>query len=226
MKNFPLRAFLLLCCSTPLVLAQISIPAGKPGNIAFSADLTVKTTRRGEYGATSQTDTGRYFRDRLGRTRQDTAAGSTIVDATTRTVITLNHSQKEAVVTIVPLPAPQANQSSDPTTLPRQEGGARAPVAGKAEDLGEATLGGQRAFGRRVISPNPFGTKVGSVTTEVWTVPEIGLTVLMKQTSPAGETEQRYDNIRLGEPDSNLFVIPNNYSVRNSIPATRGEGRR
>lgn len=55
--------------------------------------------------------------------------------------------------------------------------------------------------------------------TEVWTADEIGLPVLMTQTAPGAETTQKFENIQLGEPDPQLFVIPAGYNVQQATPA-------
>lgn len=175
--------------------------------VALTADVTVTTNSSNGFGAVSQTQRGKYYRSSAGQTRQDRAATSTIVDPQGRTIVTLNHNKSEALLTQLS-PAPPK-----PTSLPVPQ-----PVLPptSAEDLGTSVINGYSAHGRRITSPNPSGLKLGVVITEVWTSTELGLPLLMKQTSLAGETVQEFQNIQLGEPSADLFAVPPGYNVRQS----------
>ncbi len=59
--------------------------------------------------------------------------------------------------------------------------------SGFKEVRGQLVINGHIAIGRRFVRANPSGFKIGTVTTEVWTAPDIGLPILIKQKSPTGE---------------------------------------
>jgi hypothetical protein len=207
--------------------AQITMPAPPPGKIvALTADVTVITSLSSQLGATAQTQTGKYYRSSDGKTRQDTATVSTIFDPTARTVVSLNLARQQASISYLPLPAAPSGQSA-PASGQSPLVSSQNPPAGStsqnpqtlSEALGQATISGQAATGTRITRSNPLGLKVGVIVTEVWTADEIGLPVLMTQTAPGAETTQKFENIQLGEPDPQLFVIPAGYNVQQATPA-------
>src|SRR5262249_12038353 len=88
------------------------------------------------------------------------------------------------------------------------------------EYLGQRVISGHLATGTRITAPNTRGMPVGTVVTEVWTADDIGLPVLTIQKSPAGETIQKYENIHVGDPDTQVFTIPLGYTVSQRVPAS------
>ncbi len=97
----------------------------------------------------------------------------------------------------------------------------------KTESLGERTIEGVTAEGKRMTRTIPAG-QIGNerpleITSEVWTSPELQVTVLSKRNDPRfGETVYRLTNINREEPDPALFQVPGNFTVRN---AGKGRGR-
>jgi hypothetical protein len=192
--------------------AQVATtPPSAPTIPPFTADVVVITSINSPYGTTTQTQTGKYYRASDGTTRQDTAMNSSVANPRVHTLISLNHARKEAAVTYLPTSAPATGNSAKGSAPPP-----RPKIS--SEDLGEATISGHLATGKRITTPNPTGLKLGVITTEVWTAADLGVAVLMTQRSPTGTTTQRFENIVLGDPDPQLFTIPAGYNVRQQEP--------
>ncbi len=87
------------------------------------------------------------------------------------------------------------------------------------EDLGEQTLEGVVAHGTRLTHVIPAGQigneKPITVTTEVWTSPELGIDLLRVHKDPwSGEVTTKVTSITRGEPDASLFTPPPEYKVK------------
>jgi hypothetical protein len=87
------------------------------------------------------------------------------------------------------------------------------------ESLGTQTIEGVQAEGTRVTFTIPAG-KIGNErpivsVNERWYSPELQAVVLSKNTDPRmGETTYRLTNIVRSEPDSGLFQLPSDYTVK------------
>ena len=83
---------------------------------------------------------------------------------------------------------------------------------------------GQRAHGERhtwTIEAGKLGNeKPIVITREVWTSPELMLTLLSRDSDPrSGEVSYRLQNLRRGEPDAGLMKVPADYEQsRRSLP--------
>ncbi len=182
----------------------------------LGAELTVTVSSHTPGGSLQQTQTGKYWRDRDGRTRQDWSFGSVISDPQTRTVIRLNHVNREAI--IVRLPPVPSTQSSAPAgesdgVVPLTSPAPGGPTHSEG-DLGERIIEGFRALGtRRTIEGVP-PLQIGSATIEVWTAPDLRIPIYVKQGSSAGVSIQEFRNIELADPDPSLFSIPSGYIIK------------
>src|SRR3979490_1820604 len=100
------------------------------------------------------------------------------------------------------------------------------PEEPKTESLGTQTMEGVAVEGKRVTRTIPAGqignTQPIEITSEVWTSPDLQVTVMSKHTDPRfGETTYQLTGIQRAEPDHSLFEIPPGYTVKN-MPAPMG----
>ena len=87
-----------------------------------------------------------------------------------------------------------------------------------SEPLGTKVIDGIEVEGRRIkttYAVEALGDESPLVSTvEIWTSPELGLTVLSKSTDPrTGEFTSSVINISRDEPDSSLFEVPPEYEI-------------
>jgi hypothetical protein len=87
--------------------------------------------------------------------------------------------------------------------------------------LEHKTLEGVAVEGRKTTTTIPAG-KVGNeqpltITSEEWRSPELNVLVLTRHNDPrTGESSYRLTNIIRAEPDSSLFVVPPDYTVKDT----------
>jgi hypothetical protein len=97
--------------------------------------------------------------------------------------------------------------------------------AGVLSPLGSKDIEGVRANGERTTWTIEAG-KIGNekpiqITREVWTSPDLLLTVLTRDADPRrGETIYRLANLKRGEPDATLMKVPSDYEVRGADAAS------
>lgn len=90
-----------------------------------------------------------------------------------------------------------------------------------AEPLGRQSFDGVEAEGSRTVVTIPAG-QIGNdlpinVISEQWYSPDLQLLVMTKHSDPrTGETTYRLASINRAEPDSSLFEVPSDYTVRNA----------
>ena len=90
-----------------------------------------------------------------------------------------------------------------------------------AEPLGRQSFDGVEAEGSRTVVTIPAG-QIGNdlpinVISEQWYSPDLQLLVMTKHSDPrTGETTYRLASINRAEPDSSLFEVPADYTVRNA----------
>ncbi|HEY2432355.1 MAG TPA: hypothetical protein VGI12_06740 [Vicinamibacterales bacterium] len=95
---------------------------------------------------------------------------------------------------------------------------AYAPEPGPLE---HKTLEGVAVEGRKTMTTIPAG-KVGNeqpltITSEEWRSPELKVLVLTHYSDPrSGDSSYRLTNIVRAEPDPSLFIVPSDYTVRDS----------
>lgn len=193
--------------------AQIRIPNNSGRPVALTADMTVVTISRTATGSFSQTEGGKFWRASDGRTRQDNASASLINDPIMGVTINLNHQDRSAtLIQRTPLPPSKEPTGTGMPTAPPPET-IQTKSGQTIEQLGERKFGDVTATGTRVTIPHAGG-RLGSVTIESWTARELRLRLLYKETRIDGTTEQRYENVQLGEPSADVFQVPSGCSVR------------
>lgn len=121
----------------------------------------------------------------------------------------------------------QKARSAEPTARSGGAGGGggRASFGGRgyaiASDapLEHKTIEGVAVEGRKTTTVIPAG-QVGNeqpitITSEEWRSPDLNLLVLTKHSDPrSGESSYRLINIVRAEPDTSLFIVPADYTVR------------
>jgi hypothetical protein len=111
----------------------------------------------------------------------------------------------------MPPPPPPA-----PGTIRRDRSG---PGSLSHEDLGQQNIDGINATGTRMTHTIAAGA-IGNlqpikVVTEQWFAPDLQLLVMTKHSDPrTGDTTYRLQSIVRGEPDRSLFVLPADYTLR------------
>lgn len=198
--------------------AQPATPRAFPdivvGVPALSADLAVTTVLNAPGGNFTQSQTAKYWRSRDGKARQDSGFSTVITDLTSRTITHINHQAKQATVIHMPLKGGEQREA------PSISGGAPPiPLASSLPgdsiegNLGEKIISGYRAIGTQVVRQGAGPMQSGSVTTEVWTAPDLRLPIYVRQIYSAGETVQLYENIRVEEQPASMFEVPAGYTV-------------
>ena len=92
-------------------------------------------------------------------------------------------------------------------------------------------IDGINVDGRKTTTTIPAG-KVGNeqpltITSEEWRSPELNVLVLTRHSDPrTGESSYRLANIVRAEPDASLFVVPSDYTVRDTGIRRMVEARR
>lgn len=100
----------------------------------------------------------------------------------------------------------------------------------KTEKLEARNVEGVQAEGTRVTTTIPAGD-IGNeqpiqIVDERWYSPELQVVVMTRHSDPRfGETTYRLTNIQRGEPNSSLFQVPSDYTVKEG-PAMGGSGVR
>ena len=100
----------------------------------------------------------------------------------------------------------------------------------KTESLGKQMVEGVECEGSRTVTTIPAGTigneRAIETVFENWFSPELKMMILSKHSDPRfGETTYRVTNINRAEPDSGLFQVPSDYTVKEGPPfafATQG----
>lgn len=221
----PLSSLLLMAGPA---CAQFVIFTGDVGvrNKPIIADVTVTITAETPWGPYTQVQSGKYWRSREGQTRRDDAFGNAhIADLYSR--IEIDHEAKVAY---------EIHQilSSPVDTLPAvgfTSGGSLPPFyddpAGlnpqllqmprKLVKIGEREIDGRNVTGRRsegVAKGYPWGPNGDHWAYEVWTANDIKLAIKFQYTTRTMQVVQRFENIRLRDPDPEIFKIPQGFQVR------------
>jgi hypothetical protein len=119
-----------------------------------------------------------------------------------------------------PPPPPPPPPGGDVRPLPGP------PAAGRTESLGTRQIEGLTARGRRTVTTIPVG-QIGNdrpieITDEQWESPELKLLVLSRHHDPrTGDVEYRLTNVSRAEPAPDLFTVPADYTVVDSLSPRR-----
>jgi hypothetical protein len=88
-----------------------------------------------------------------------------------------------------------------------------------SEPLGTRTIGGFTAYGQRMTTHYPAGSKLGNdqpvdSVNELWNIPQLATTLLSKSSDPRfGDVTSTLDDIVSGEPDPSLLLPPSGYRI-------------
>lgn len=216
------------------VLAM-AVPAGAqfvlfPGDAGVRhkpivADVIVTTTAETPWGPYTQTQSGKYWRSRDGKTRRDDAFGNSHVedlysrvdiDHEAKIAYEINHFPEDVPSWDTPPPSvPPPPYYDDPAGLDPQL--LRMPR--KLVKIGEKEIDGRKVTGRRskgVARGYAWGSKGDHWTYEVWTANDLKLAIEFQYKTSTMQVVQRFENIQMVDPDPEIFEIPKGYQVRSA----------
>ncbi len=165
------------------------------------ADIELRTEADTPWGTLTQTLTGKYWRSRDGKSRQDDTFGNTLL-LTASTETWVDHAAKSAISDI----RPGAMFVNPADWIPGQN------------PLGKKKIGDRTANGWREDIPTPNG----NLRWEIWTDVRLGMPLEFRTNGPGAESIQRLNNIEERDPDPKLFEIPEGYPILNCAPSRRG----
>lgn len=176
-----------------LFLTSSSVAQG----VGFSAQLEQVTTATGGQRITRA---ARFFQSSDGRTREETELGATVIDVRARTVTVLSHERKHAIVFEMPAGSVEASKALRPygqmsTTVDQYEG--------------------------RAIRRVRYREERTDIDHEVWHDDVLRIAVVTIVSRYGSISERRLRNIAVGEPDANLFLVPDGYTVRRGTDPPR-----
>jgi len=140
--------------------------------------------------------------------------------------------ERMAAGTLMPVPAeaPRARGAVEQEHVRAVEAGGRGvaiarvgPGGGRGETgpLEHKTLEGVAVEGRKTTTVIPAG-QIGNeqpltITSEEWRSPELNVLVMTRHTDPrTGESTYRLQNVVRAEPDRSLFMVPADYTVKDT----------
>ena len=211
--------------------AQFVLFPGDTGvhNKPIVADVTVAVTSNTPWGPYTQTQTGKYWRSRDGKTRRDDAFGNSHVedlysridiDHEAKVAYEVNHFSENSLgwdgmaalfVTgglLPPFYDDPAGLDPELLRMPR-----------KLVKIGEKEIDGRKVTGRRstgVAKGYAWGPKGDHCTYEVWTANDLKLAIEFQYKTSTMQVLQRLENIQMVDPDPEIFEIPKGYQVRSS----------
>lgn len=193
-------------------------------NKPIIADVTVTVTSETPWGPYTQTQSGKYWRSRDGKTRRDDGFGHSYITGLNWWRAEIDHDAKMAYEFVHngPPDNPFAKGSSPPALNDDPAGlsaglleGAEAPR--KLVRIGEKQIEGRKVTGRRsegVAKGYPWGPNGDRWTYEVWTANDLKLAVEFQYKTRLMKVVQRFENIQERDPDPEVFRIPKGYRVR------------
>ena len=192
------------------------------------AEVTATLTAETPWGPFTQSETGKYWRSRDGKIRQDTAFGvSRVVDlgGYPRTNAQIDYELRRIAVWI------GERYRKTPSTEVTGRDFSMGNDGRNAKKTGEAVLDGFKVTIRKGELRRVDQSKAhpADLSYEIWTSEELKLVLLFKLKSESAELVQRYHNIRREEPDPSVFQLPSgfrtvtNYPRSTSSPCVRQE---
>jgi hypothetical protein len=189
----------------------------------YAAESEYQQERTAENGARLiSVSTFRYWRDFVGRTRQESSVGVQITDPVAGHHYLLDAEKQIAHrfpirVKMQTAADALANISpAGPTSTSKLADG----VVGVTESLGMQTIDGFRAYGSRTTLTYPPNTRMlhGDHSTtnvcEDWRSPQLSFPLRTKSSDPlSGESTSTLKTLKLVEPDPALFLIPEGYQI-------------
>jgi hypothetical protein len=203
------------------------VVAGAPYSASFS---TQSTQTLPDGNQITRTSTGTFARDSQGRTRRDLTLESIgpwaaegkpaphvafINDVVAGTQYILQPDQKTARKMVRSVRGPRGSENPRPSR----------PVDENvvSTSLGTQTINGVSAEGTRYTRTIPAGmignAKPIITMSERWYSSELQATVMSKRSDPrTGETVFQLTNVQRGEPDSSLFQVPPDFTIKQGPP--------
>ena len=201
---------------------------GKP----YSADVNTSLTETLADGNTiSRANTGHVARDSQGRTYfEQTISGGPWAQRGSTTITFLSDPVSGYTYVLnanTKIAMRRAFKSrTGEHAPPRPPDGLASPDAkDRVEtDLGQQTINGVNATGKSITRTIPAGTIGNSQPivekSEIWTAPDLQVVVLSKHSDPrSGQSTYTLNNIQRSEPNSALFQVPTDYTVRDAPPS-------
>lgn len=202
-------------------ITEISGP-GPESNKPVIADITMQIASTTPWGTFTQSLKGKFWRARNGDTRQDADFGTTlivivkpqgkyIVDRDKQTQVWMDHDAKLAAIDVFHL-SPLSPRTSPVFNV-------NAVLGGDARTLGAGTVAGHEVVGRRQTLKSGGTIEEGSVITDMWVDPRLGIPMQNRYRTPTNEIFQQLSNIEERDPDPSLFKIPDDYTIIRCKPA-------
>jgi len=174
----------LLCVARANAQGEFPPPLAAEYEVTFTLPNGEEFTRRGHIS-----------RSASGKMRQDAGLGAMITDLQSGTVTMLVGERNEAHVFTIP---------EELRTRPVLGPNSRVPPT--VEPFEETTIDG-----RRIAKTLIMGDQ--GETQEVWTATDLGVVTYARFQANGATTTQELRNLTEGEPDPQLFEIPNGYTV-------------
>jgi hypothetical protein len=196
---------------------RASLLGAPPPGKAVIADITATLTAQTPWGPFTHTETGKYWRSRDGKVRQDTEHGlSTVADLGSVNLRSNAYIDYDLRLIL-------AAQERPDLRFPRIRSRPTADTTGndfplvlqgatKPKKSGNDILDGFKVTIRKGNVEMGKGQPTGQ-TYEIWTSEELKIILLFKLKSGTAEFVQRYHNIRLEEPDPSVFELPPGFRI-------------
>jgi hypothetical protein len=204
-------------------------------NRPIIADVTVTVTSETPWGPYAQTQSGKYWRSRDGKTRRDDGFGNSHI-ADFRSRIDIDHEAKVAyeIDHILSSPVdtlPGTGFMSGGLLIPFYDPAGLSPqllqMPRKLVKIGKKQIDGRKVTGRRsegVAKGYQWGPGGARWTYEVWTANDIKLAILFQYNTRLMQVVQRFENIQVRDPDPEVFRIPKGYQVRSNPAFNSNKG--
>jgi hypothetical protein len=167
----------------------------------------------------------KYYRDAAGRTRMEVEVPEPFGDPIL--MIQLDN-RVDGFIAVLETQAKLAHRvkfskSSSPDEWgvglgPNGLVGVSGKMTRKTEDLGKQSIEGIEFEGARTTTTSDGQPSLVAVD-ELWMSKELGLIGLVKHSGPDAEMTSRIQNVDRTAPDPKLFVIPDDYRIRDMGPA-------
>jgi len=224
------------------VSAEMSFEGKTVTGSPYSANAVTETVQTlADGNRISQKSEGLVARDSQGRTRREQTLGAGLMPAgDTQKIVFINDPVAQANYVLrpdrtaekmAPMKPPAPGEIGQHFMITNVGGGtgplpppmafsktARLASKDNVEELGQQTIEGVLAEGKRITAVIPAGS-IGNdrdiqVVNETWYSPELQTIVSSTRTDPRmGTTTFRLTNIQRAEPSADLFQVPSDYTV-------------
>jgi hypothetical protein len=192
-------------------------------HIPYSAEMVTESTQMLSDGTKlTRRTTGMVYRDSEGRTRREQSgatAGPFATSGDTQHLIFINDPVAGISSTIIPESDTALTKTMPTTNNDEPSETDVSSESSSTESLGKEVMEGFVAEGTRTTILIPAG-RIGNdkpieIVHERWYSPELQTILLSKHSDPRwGETVYKLHNINRGTPDSSLFSLPANSTLK------------